>query len=168
MIQNETIKRQRNKGCSSCQAIQQGTKFYLADKLATFATFPTSTNRVVKEYIYRSDDVTYMSRRKTNINIILSGHRQLLGCWNPASVPPAWLQSAIAGLFRYVSFTSWSLIPVHGFFELQSNFTPTCVADVPWMSKNITSLIFIPETYYHHNHIFIFELKKIVYIWCLI
>lgn len=129
-------------------------KIYLADKLA-ISHVP-------------NHNVTYMSRHKTNINIILSGHRQLLGCWNPASVPPAWLQSAIAGLFWYVSFTSWSLIPVHGFLELQSNFTPTCVADVPWMSKNITSLIFIPETYYHHNHIFIFELKKYFYIWCLI
>ena len=44
-----------------------------------------------------------------------------------------------------MSFTSSNLILEHGFPELQSNFIATSVADVPWMSWYVTSLIFTPE-----------------------
>jgi len=36
-------------------------------------------------------------------------------------------------------------IPLHGLLALQSNFTATLDADVPWMSVYLTSLIFTAE-----------------------
>lgn len=74
-------------------------------------------------------------------------YKQLDGTTMPDAVPAALVQDASAGWFLYVSFTFSNFIPLHGFSLLQSNFTAISVADVPWISWYVTSLIFTPEIY---------------------
>lgn len=73
-------------------------------------------------------------------------HKQLLGCTTPRVFPIALVQNDWASWLEQVKLTFWSLIPVQGFLELQSNFIAIGVADVPPMLRYITSLIRTPDT----------------------
>lgn len=79
------------------------------------------------------------------INVVF--YRQLSGMSIPLLLPPMFLHDAVAALFMYVSLMSSNLIPLHGVVGLQSNVTPSGVADVPFMFLYVTSLIFTPEPY---------------------
>ena len=102
------------------------------------------------KFKYRAETVSPMVRsillklRERYQN--LYSYRQLVGRSKPEAVPATFEQDETAGLPAYTRLTSFNLIPLHGLPLLQSNFTATCVADVPCTSSNATLLIFTPET----------------------
>ena len=106
-------------------------------------------NRVVNMYKYTAETVSPMvlpillKLRERYQN--LYSYRQLVGRSNPEAVPAAYEHDETAGLPAYTRLTSFNLIPLHGLPLLQSNFTATCVADVPCTSSYTTSLIFTPD-----------------------